>query len=115
MKLTTIFTGHTLDLRDIVAIGPPICLKKDGVVSLFVDLHLKGSEKIRHITYHIEHYNFNEEKYDACVDKLTEQRAELVQQWEASQAQAATYTEDPKVEYQTNADNSRSIIQFEHE
>ena len=116
MNLTTIFTGHTLDLREIVAIGPPISFKKDGIGYLTIDIHLRAADLIRHYAYGIEHYNFNELKYNECLDKLIEQRAALLQQWEKAKAGNLPYTDEPTVEYRTSdADNSQSIIEFDHE
>lgn len=80
MSLTTIFTGHTLDLRDIVAIGPPMrkIIGSEGI--LYIDIHLRNADKINHIEFDGYHEG-GQGRWKEAVDRLHDNRELLLKMW----------------------------------
>ncbi|AYQ31418.1 hypothetical protein [Runella sp. SP2] len=81
----TIFTGHTLDLKSILAIGP-VMQKTDALLkTLYFEITLKGGSVIWHGFYFAETgYAFNEKQWNENIDSSKEQRRKLVEEWIAA-------------------------------
>lgn len=89
--LTTIFTGHTLDLTDIVAVGPIMASQKTSHPflkrTLFLEIFLKGGTVLRHddVTQTIlggEPTSQEADRWRIHHDLLEEQRTKLIDQWQ---------------------------------
>ncbi|MCA0231584.1 MAG: hypothetical protein LCH91_14020 [Bacteroidetes bacterium] len=80
----TIFTGHTLNLRNIAAIGPAM-QKSDGISrEMYLEIYLMGGGVIRHIQVKIEVYTpkIHLEEWNLNIDTLKSKRDALVEDWE---------------------------------
>jgi hypothetical protein len=96
--LTTIFTGHTLDLADIVAISAPMRQFENDTVILFVDLFLRNSEKIRHVHFYYQDFNIRE--YEDALEDLLTKNMRLIADWKALHAAPLKMiTDDPAPKY----------------
>jgi hypothetical protein len=87
---TTIFTGHTLNLTDIVSVGPVMQLRKyDGYAStrrtLFIEIFCKHGVTLKHDAYVQNVFSQpTQEEYDDWdkqFQALTDKRFELIEQW----------------------------------
>lgn len=84
--LTTIFTGHTLNLKDIVSVGP-IMQESDGEnACIFIKIYLKHNIKIKHVHHRALPRMFNQKEianaWDAKFDDIFLKRQQLIEAWE---------------------------------
>lgn len=88
--MTTIFTGHTLKLTDIVAIGPIMQSSKgiQGSIyrrAIYMELYLKPSLVLTHesLTQEIVYQPQvqENERWNQAFDKLKAEREALIAQW----------------------------------
>jgi hypothetical protein len=100
--LTTIFTGHTLDLRDIVAVGP-IMQEKDGEdACMFIKIYLQHQIVIKHVHHKTFLRLFNEKEtaklWDIRLEDIMAKRDELVQEWQLARYPSSV-TDDTRAKY----------------
>ncbi|NBB18820.1 hypothetical protein GVN20_05580 [Runella sp. CRIBMP] len=101
MTLNTIFTGHTLDLMDIVAIGPPMSIKQGRAATLYLEIHLHSSEKIKFIACEVADFEYEQNRWDKALDDLIDKRDGLLADWQRARYNLTLMqTEDPQVDYQ---------------
>lgn len=83
----TIFTGHTLCLDSIVAIGPIFIEVKRTIVEpclsmMIIEIYLSSGSVISHVHFKSKAADFDEKKWTEKHDELMKLRAELVALWE---------------------------------
>lgn len=86
--LTTIFSGHTLNLSDIVSVGP-IMQESDGDnASMFIKIYLQHQIVFKHVHHTTLLRLFNEKEsaklWDIRLDDLVAKRSELIEEWETA-------------------------------
>lgn len=88
--LTTIFTGHTLDLTDIMSVGP--CRTETGpsgisgtYKTLYIEVFFKSGSSIRYNFFYSSYLNapnaFELKGYREAVATLEKLRTKLVEHW----------------------------------
>jgi hypothetical protein len=100
--LTTIFTGHTLDLRDIVVVGP-IMQEQDGEnATMFIKIYLQHQIVVKHVHHTTFLRLFNEKQsaklWDIRLDDLSAKRDELIHEWQLA-CFPPSITDDTRPEY----------------
>lgn len=90
--LTTLFSGHTVNLNDIRAVSGVMRQVKSAqpfsYVSLFVEISLRDNVSIQHEAIKLQTFYGNglepeqKVKFDSAFDELTRQRDQLVAEWQ---------------------------------
>ena len=93
--LTTIFTGHTIDLTDIVSVGPIMAAHKPSRPfirrTMYLEIHLKGNTTLRHEEFHQTYWDGQIEPQQAEAwqlkhDHLNVDRTKLIEQWQQARS-----------------------------
>ena len=104
--LTTIFTGHTLDLLDIVAVGCPMQeLTHHGKgKQMYIEIFLRNSVPIRFVFHHQTQLCFNPAVWDKHLEDFLTKYKALIVEWkrelDISPQDFTFVTSDTQVPYQ---------------
>ena len=115
---TTIFTGHTLDLLDIEAVGAATLEKNDFTLTskITLEIFLKSGNRIREVYFKAD--SRQAEALLVELQKLRALRDELVTAWRYAIRDATLTTEDPSEAYtpvHVTINDAKPIIEFDHE
>lgn len=108
--LTTIFSGHTIDLADIVAVGP-IMMERKGTLgsiytrTMYLMIFMKHSVNLRHESFIqqiiAEPEPEQKQQWTSAHDELIEKRQELINDWNAAAQAKVTIEVDPSKAFAT--------------
>lgn len=102
--LTTIFTGHTLDLLDIVAVGCPMQELTPTGKQMYLEIFLRNSVPIRFVFHHQTQKTFNPAVWDKYLEDFLTLYKALIVAWkrelDISPQDFNFVTSDTQVPYQ---------------